>query len=210
MTADRDRWNRNIHYHDLLVELGPAGNALDVGCGGGLLTRQLASVCESVVGIDLHEASIRDARSETSERSVSYVVGNVLDHPFEPGSFDLIVSVAALHHMDAEAGLRRMAQLLARGGRLGIVGIGRSSYPRDFLRDALAGVATQIHRRARGVDVWNHAAPIVWPPPLTDHQMRKLATKVLPGSEFKRRIHGRHTITWTKPDSAANSDFKAC
>ena len=98
-----------------------------------------------------------------------------------------------------------MAHLLTPGGRLGIVGIGRSSYPRDLLRDALAGVATQIYKRAQGVEVWDHGAPMVWPPPLTDHQMRKLTENVLPGSEFKRRIHGRHTITWDKPMAAVNS-----
>lgn len=203
MTAEGDRWNRNIHYHDELLDLGPARNALDVGCGGGLLTRQLSRICDSVIGIDPHEPSIVGARSETTERSVSYVVGDVLDHPFETDSFDLIVSVAALHHMDAEIGLRRMAELLAPGGRLGIVGIGRSSYPRDLVRDALAGAATQIYKRAHRINVWDHAAPIVWPPPLTDHQMEALVAIVLPGSEFKRRIHGRHTITWTKPDPGA-------
>jgi 2-polyprenyl-3-methyl-5-hydroxy-6-metoxy-1,4-benzoquinol methylase len=197
MAVDSDRWNRNIHYHHILLDLGPASSALDVGCGGGLLTRQLATICETVIGIDPHEPSIVGAESETSEKSVSYVLGDVLDYPFESGSFDLIVSVAALHHMDAETGLRRMADLIAPGGRLGIVGIGRSSFPRDLARDALAG-ATQIYKRAHGVKAWDHAPPMVWPPPLTDHQMKKLSAIVLPGSEFKRRIHGRHTITWTK------------
>lgn len=195
--SDGDLWNRNIHYHDLLVNLGPATNALDVGCGGGLLSRQLASCCGSVVGIDPHEPSIIGARSDTREQNVSYVVGDVLDFPFEPGSFDLIVSVAALHHMEAKAGLQRMADLLAPGGRLGVVGIGRSTYPRDLIRDVVAGVATKVHQQVRGVTVWDHTAPMVWPPPLTDHQMRRLVKRALPGSEFKRRLHGRHTITWT-------------
>ncbi len=210
MTADGDRWNRNIHYHDLLVALGPADRALDVGCGGGLLTRQLASTCGSVVGIDPHGPSIVGARSETTQESVSYVVGDILDHPFAPGSFDLIVSVAALHHMDAETGLNRMAELLAPGGRLGIVGVGRSSYPRDLPRDVLAGVATQAYKRAHRVNPWDHTAPIVWPPPLTDHQMKALATKVLPGSSFKRRLHGRHTIIWAKPESTEATGRHGC
>jgi SAM-dependent methyltransferase len=28
------------------------------------------------------------------------LVGDLLSHPFEPASFDLVVSCAALHHMD--------------------------------------------------------------------------------------------------------------
>lgn len=162
------------------------------------MTRQLSLRCSSVVGIDPHEPSIVTARSESFEKNVSFVVGDIMSFPFEPGSFGLVVSVAALHHMDAETGLRRMADLLAPGGQLGIVGIGRSSYPRDLPRDVLAGLATQIYQRANNVTAWAHSAPMVWPPPLTDHQMKQLSQCVLPGSVFRRRLHGRHTITWTK------------
>jgi len=198
MRSDSDRWNRNTHYHHLLTALGPADRALDVGCGGGMLSRQLAPRCGSVIGIDPHEPSITGARSETPEENVSYVVGDILDHPFEPNSFDVIVSVAALHHMDAEAALLKMSNLLAPGGRLGIVGIGRSSYPRDLPRDVLAGLATQAYQRVHRLKPWAHSAPMVWPPPMTDHQKKSLAERVLPGSAFQRRVHGRHTIIWTK------------
>ncbi len=193
------QWNRNMHYHSLLVALAPATRALDVGCGGGLLSRELAPRCTSVIGIDLHEPSIAEARAMTLASNVEYIVGDVLTHDFEAESFDLVVSVAALHHLDAEAGLRRFAELLRPGGRLGVVGIGRSVYPRDLARDVLAGIATQVHLRAHGKTPWNHSAPIVWPPPLTDRQMRKVVTTTLPGAEFRRRLHGRHSIIWTKP-----------
>jgi len=201
VATNNDRWNRNIHYHEVLLTLAPANRALDIGCGGGMLTRQLAPLCESVVGIDPHEPSISGARDETVEANVSFVVGDVLDHPFELKSFDLIVSVAALHHFDAEVGLRRMSDLLAPGGHLGIVGIGRSSYPRDLPRDLIAGVATQMYQRVHRVAAWDHAAPMVWPPPLTAQQVKALCQRVLPGSEFRRRLQGRHTITWTKGEA---------
>jgi SAM-dependent methyltransferase len=50
-------------------------------------------------------------------------------HPFAPATFNMITSVAALHHMDARAALDRMSQLLAPGGRLAIVGLARTVTP---------------------------------------------------------------------------------
>ena len=69
---DAERWNRNIHYHPILLALGPADRVLDVGCGCGLLTRQFAAHSTHVVGIDLDEPSIHHAQAETPYDSPSW------------------------------------------------------------------------------------------------------------------------------------------
>jgi ubiquinone/menaquinone biosynthesis C-methylase UbiE len=199
MIPDSERWNRNIHYHPLLLRLGSGGRVLDVGSGGGHLTRQFAECSSSVVGIDVDEASIRMAQAETTTPNITYVNGDVLSHPFVPESFDLVVSVAALHHMDAGAGLRQFATLVKPGGVIGVIGIGRSRYPRDLPRDGLSGTATYLRCRLKRTTIWHHSSPMVWPPPLTDHEMRRLVSTVLPGATFRRHVHGRHSIVWTKP-----------
>src|SRR5512133_3608045 len=56
-------------------------------------------------------------------------VGDFMTHPFAPGSFDHIASIAALHHMDAGAALARMGELLAPGGTLAVVGLARRVLP---------------------------------------------------------------------------------
>ncbi len=198
-TSESERWNRNIHYHPFLVDLGPTNRVLDIGCGGGMLTRHFAPTSGEVIGIDPHSPSIAGARATTHRQNVSYVLGDFFTHDFESESFDLVVSVAALHHFDAAAGLTRMAELTKPGGTIGLVGIGRSEYPRDLARDALSGSATFLHRHLRRKKLWDHSAPIVWPPPLTDAGVKELVREVLPGSVFRRRIHGRHTLVWTKP-----------
>lgn len=201
MVPDSERWNRNIHYHALLLALDPADRVLDVGCGSGLLCRQMATRSNKVLGIDVDVESIAQAERETSDPHIEYIIGDVLTYPFERESFDVVVSVAALHHMDAAAGLRRFAELARPGGTVAVVGIGRSVYPRDLGRDALAAAATYAYRLVRRPTVWHHSSPMVWPPPLTDHEMRRLVTDVLPGARFRRRLHGRHSIVWTKPTS---------
>lgn len=119
------RWNHNIHYHPVILAALPEGcqSALEVGCGEGILTRQLREQVRQVVGIDLDERSIRLAEHTTPARDIQYVIGDVLTHPFAAGSFQAVASVATLHHLDAEAGLLRMADLVAPGGALIVLGL---------------------------------------------------------------------------------------
>ena len=120
------RWNHNIHYGLELLRAVPASAsvALDVGCGEGWLVRELSRVVGHVIGLDPDEESIANARSYSWPDGVEYILGDFLTHPFEAASFDLITSVAALHHMDEEAALRRMAGLLRPSGTLAVVGLG--------------------------------------------------------------------------------------
>ena len=120
-----------------------------------------------------------------------------MTHPFAPESFDHIASIAALHHMDAAAALRRMRGLLAPGGTLAIVGLARNRYPAD-LPFALAGaVGHRVHTLSK--PCWEDAAPRLWPPPLTYAESRRLAQRVLPGVRYRRRLLFRYSLVWTKP-----------
>ncbi|GAA0391614.1 class I SAM-dependent methyltransferase [Microbispora corallina] len=191
------RWNHNIHYHSRILGAVPAGarRALDVGCGEGMLARELRRAVPYVAGIDLDAPSIDQARKHPDD--VDYVLGDFLTHPFGPGSFDVIASVAALHHMDAAAGLARMRDLLRPGGVLAVVGLARSTMPADLPRDLAGVVVGTLHRVVKGH--WEHPSPIVWPPPVTYPQMRALAAELLPGSRFRRHLLLRYSLIWRKP-----------
>src|SRR5205807_1475151 len=104
----------------------------DVGCGEGMLARRMARLVPQVVGIDPDEASIGLARRQDPGGEIEFICGDFLDQPFPPASFNMITSVAALHHMDASAALERMDQLLSPGGRLAIVGLARDRLPADL------------------------------------------------------------------------------
>ncbi|MFC6882317.1 MULTISPECIES: class I SAM-dependent methyltransferase [Actinomadura] len=194
---DDRRWNHNIHYHPLILRSVPGGaqRALDVGCGEGMLARGLRRTVPHVTGIDLHAPGIDQARDQAGD--IDYIVGDFLTHPFEPASFDVVASVATLHHMDAAAALARMRDLLRPGGVLAVVGLARNTYPKD-LPYVLAGVAANAALRAvKGY--WEHPSPTVWPPPVTYPEMRALAARTLPGSRYRRHLLWRYSITWRKP-----------
>lgn len=128
---------------------------------------------------------------------IEYVVGDFMTFPFEPRSFDFIVSVAALHHMDEAVALRRMRELVRPDGSVAVVGLARSSYPVDAARDAAAVVVNRVHRLAR--NHWESSAPEVWPPAHTYGEVRAIAERELPGALFRRHLLFRYSIVWTPP-----------
>lgn len=193
------RWNHNIHHHRVLLGAAPAGvaTALDVGCGEGLFTRRLANIAGRVVGLDPDVWSIRAARRQAGDRAVSYVLGDVPEHPFEPGSFDLVSAIAVVHHLEATAARTRLRDLVTPGGTLVILGCARSVGLRDLPFEA-AGVLTHRVLSVRRA-VWDDRSPKVWPPPETYLTMCRLSTAILPGSRFRRPALWRYSVTWTKP-----------
>lgn len=195
-----ERWNHNLHYHSLVLRAAPAScrRALDVGCGEGVLARELRAVSREVVGIDRHGPSIEQARRQGGA-GVAYFQGDLFTHPFEPASFDLVASVAALHHMDTSEGLARMAALVRPGGVLVVVGLARSRTPRDLAFDLAGAVATRVHQHLLGKRYWEHDAPKQWPPPDSYGQLRRTAERVLPGVRYRRHALWRYSLSWRRP-----------
>jgi ubiquinone/menaquinone biosynthesis C-methylase UbiE len=95
--------------------------ALDYGCGRGYVAVRLAQGgARSVTGIDVSAAELEFARLHAAEGGVedriSFVVGDAQRTPFPDKSFDLIVGVAILHHLEFEKALLEVRRLLRPGG----------------------------------------------------------------------------------------------
>ena len=137
-------WNHNTFHHPVVLAALPPGaeRALDVGCGEGILSRELAGRVPHVVGLDAHRPTLAAAAAVPGS-SVAYVEGDLCRHPFVPGSFDLVATIATLHHVDAEVGLRQLADLVRPGGALVVVGLARSR-PHNWPTDA-AGTVEVAH-----------------------------------------------------------------
>ncbi|HEX2340564.1 MAG TPA: class I SAM-dependent methyltransferase [Vicinamibacterales bacterium] len=88
----------------LTDHLGRGIRALDVGCGRGRVLIRLAELFPKsrLVGMDLSEEAIRDARSDASARAltnIEFVVTDLsnFDERAEPESFDFITTFDAVH-----------------------------------------------------------------------------------------------------------------
>lgn len=198
--ADDQRWNHNVHYHQVVLDAIPFGcrSALDVGCGDGVLTRQLhRSGVPQMTGIDLHRPSVDAARSHPDASGITYLTGDVLTYPFEPASFDLVTAVASLHHMDTAVALTRLRDLVASGGVLAVVGLARSDLPTDIPRDLAGMLVSRVYKRVKPFQ--EQTSPVVWPAPDRYATTRRIASVVVPGARWRRHLLFRYSLVWTKP-----------
>ncbi len=99
---------------DLLAPV-PGEQILDLGCGDGALTAQMAAFGARVTGLDASASMVQAARA----RGLDVVHGNARDMGFTD-RFDAIFSNAALHWISAEGQPQTLAAVfraLKRGGR---------------------------------------------------------------------------------------------
>ena len=71
--------------------------ALDVGCGIGLLTAELASSFSSLTGVDISERSIQQATERVPTATFEHYEGSRL--PFDDQAFDLCFASCVMHHV---------------------------------------------------------------------------------------------------------------
>ena len=90
---------------------------LDVGCGTGLLTAELAAVvgAGNVCAIDPSEAFVQATRARVPGSAVE--VGGAEEIPFADGSFDVALAQLVVNFMaDPGAGVREMRRVVRPGG----------------------------------------------------------------------------------------------
>jgi SAM-dependent methyltransferase len=100
---------------------------LEIGCGTGQLTRELAGRGFNLTGIDIGPEMVAAARQNVADTTVRFQVASFEDFP-DPGPFDLIVSATAFHWVDPNIGLAKAARLLRPGGWLALLTTGER-YP---------------------------------------------------------------------------------
>ncbi len=118
---DKRRPNDQDGYHalidDLEIELveryARDKDALECGCGTGLLLERIAQFARTARGIDLSPGMLDKAR----ERGLEVREGSVTSLPFADGSFDVTCSFKVLAHVpDIGAALSEMARVTRPGG----------------------------------------------------------------------------------------------
>ena len=93
--------------------------ALDVGCGGGLLSEEVARLGFRVTGVDPSGPSLATARAhaQSSGLQINYVEGPGEALPVDDAAFDLVFCCDVLEHVDSvPAVLREIRRALKPGG----------------------------------------------------------------------------------------------
>jgi 2-polyprenyl-6-hydroxyphenyl methylase / 3-demethylubiquinone-9 3-methyltransferase len=73
---------------------------LDVGCGAGFLSNELAREGFAVTGIDASEGSVAVAKQHDSTGTVRYEVGDAYHLPYKDESFEVVCAMDFLEHVE--------------------------------------------------------------------------------------------------------------
>jgi len=114
------RWRTAENSAAYLTPSLAAGiDLLDVGCGPGTITIDLAALVTPgrTVGLDNAPAAVDAARSLHANVAVDFEVGDVMNLPFPDASFDVVHAHQVLQHLSDPVGaLREMARVCKPGG----------------------------------------------------------------------------------------------
>lgn len=191
-----------------LLDLLPhrPGIVLDVGCGDGRLTRHLARRARTVVALDLSPEMIRLARDRSSGcTNIEYRVADVLTTPLPPAAFDVVVSVATLHHLPLAETLGVLKTALSPGGTLLVQDVVDRSSLRYLPRNAVA-YALQLVRGAAGARycssrqvrrLFRHHG--IGEHYLTPRDVEQVYSSLLPGARLMHHTEWRYSVAWTAP-----------
>ena len=205
---ETEKWNRNNHYHDFLLENLPANrqNILEIGCGIGTFSRLLAARSELVTAIDLSPKMIEIAENlSKSYTNIAFQVADVLETNFPDEHFDAVVSVATFHHLPLEQILPRLKKALKTGGKLLILDVTRMENIQDFfIATAAVPLSLLLNFFHNGFtrqtkeerEAWaQHAETDCF---LTFSEAEKIYSGYFEKASVRRHLFFRYSVIWRK------------
>ena len=103
------------HYQIALDYIQSDMKVLDLACGNGFGTRILAGKASEVYGLDNDNEIILKAQNDEGRIPNSrFILGDVLNIPFEGESFDCVVAFEILEHVDPDTLLEEITRILKK------------------------------------------------------------------------------------------------
>ena len=181
-----------------------ARSAIDVGCGDGVISRALAVRGLDVLAVDVSPRMIALARERTPPGfTAEYRVLDVANRLAVDTKFDVVISVAMVHHAPLGAIVPRLAELVAPGGVLLVQDV----VQRDRILDFPLNVAGAITRRARELisrsgdsptvrqSYASHGAGEVY---LRPREVAQAYAPFVPGAHVVHHLEWRYSVIWTR------------
>lgn len=148
-----------FEYFDRFIPNWQGLRVLDVGCGGGYTCEFLAQRGARVTGMDQSAACIEVAKSHAEEMglTIDYHVGLGETLPLEDDSFDVVVCVDVLEHVQSVAAtVTEISRVMQPGGLFCFDTINRTWQSRWLMIWLLEDVLRQI---PRGIHDWHQFVP---------------------------------------------------
>ena len=188
----------------LLAEVPLRARTLEIGCGMGALSRDLASKRGAkLTAIDLSPRMIDVARMRThATLGIDYRVADFM--ALSPRGFDVVIAVNTLHHLPLAVALERMANAVVPGGLVLIADLFDASGLGELPYNGLSW----LMRSSRAKDPalvaawdshWEHDEHL----PL--REIRATLRSALPGVSVRRHLGWRYSAIWRKPGTPVPS-----
>jgi ubiquinone/menaquinone biosynthesis C-methylase UbiE len=154
---------------------GPFKRALEIGCGEGVFTSQLAPRCRSLLAVDISSRAVERARERCADFPQVSCEARVLPAAYPDGPFDLVVASDVLYFWapdDMHIAASRIEGTLEVGGRVvalhytpPVNAVSNGDAVHDRLHEMLS--LTHVHGETREigsgrryrVDVWDKCEP---------------------------------------------------
>jgi ubiquinone/menaquinone biosynthesis C-methylase UbiE len=147
-----------IGYEDFVSRLtenlaaGKGIRALDVATGTAVIPLSMIQqdkIPGHLVGLDITLPMLQQAKDNVDgaglRNQVDLTCASAMAMPFQSGSFDLVISALATHHMDVRLAFSEMSRVLASGGSLTIADVGGSASWRNPLIKNLMKFGTFLY-----------------------------------------------------------------
>jgi SAM-dependent methyltransferase len=114
--AGKLRWARRVKM--LSNHLRSGMSVLELGCGTGYFTRELARCGANVVAVDVSLDLLEIARADCAAANVSYEIQNACAMNYRDAIFDSVIGSSVLHHLEVKVALREIYRVLKPGGTI--------------------------------------------------------------------------------------------
>lgn len=110
------RWERRVRM--LLNGIQPHHRVLEVGCGTGLLTKDISESLMNLYPLDISIDLLKIASKRVDDNKVTFFCSNAYELGFKDNTFDCIIGMSVLHHLNIDKALLEFRRVLKEGGRI--------------------------------------------------------------------------------------------
>src|SRR5215510_9301055 len=114
--AGKLRWARRVKM--LSDHLRRGMTVLELGCGTGYFTRELARSGADILAIDVSPELLAIARADCSAPNIRYEIQNACVMSYRDAVFDSVVGSSVLHHLEIKRALHEIYRVLKSGGTI--------------------------------------------------------------------------------------------
>ena len=112
--AGKIRWKRRVEM--LCNAIREGWSVLELGCGTGYFTKELAQTNASITAIDISPVLVKEAEKVVQRPNVNFAIDNAYQMTFKDETFDAVVGSSVLHHLDVGKAITEIYRVLKPGG----------------------------------------------------------------------------------------------